>query len=469
MKKYIALFLCLCMILCGCGSVKEEPTQETSLEETEPTTTALVVETDPIIETTKETEPAKKTVTIDEAVVFDNGDFKLIAKEIDFEDNYDVKVKFLAENNSDYTVAFIGNDFTINGITLNGSFYIKLSPGKKANDFIEINKEDLISRGINEIATIQAQDCYIYNDDNSEKVTDFQFSIETSIINEYQQEIDRNGQTVFEKDGITIKYRGIVPGTFGDEELEFFVENESDDNIFVYVDDVSVNGFMIYGNMVAHAYPHCVTYENMDFSSSDMEENDIASIEEVCVTFYGYNQNTRKKVWTTDEIILGRTANVSNASDTAIVLGNITYEKPDGFTVTEVDEISYVLSSTSGDCAIGLSAIDISELDEAKTKLYLPMVTESYTDYGDALVVPADDIIGEVAGFPVSMSACGTYDGSQMVLNAVTTFTDSWYAYTILIKYDMESDSKSDYISILVDLMYNATYNGKESRFDFIQ
>lgn len=308
MKNFIVLAICLCMILSGCGSAAEAPTQETLLENNDQVATESTAETDPIVETTKETEPPKKSVTIDDIVVYEDEKFKLTAKNIDFEDKYDVKVKFLAENNSDSTVAFLGNDFTVNGITMYGSFYIKLSPGKKANDFLEIRKDDLISRGVSEISTIQGQDCYIYDDDNSKKITDFQFKIETSIAGEYQQEIDRSGQTVFEKDGITIKYRGIVPGRFDEEEMEFFVENTSENNISVYVDDVSVNGFMVYGNMVANAYPNCVTYETVDFSSSDLEENDIETIEEVCITFYGYDQNAKKKVWTTDEIILGRTA-----------------------------------------------------------------------------------------------------------------------------------------------------------------
>ena len=83
------------------------------------------------------------------------------------------------------------------------------------------------------------------------------------------------------------------------------MENNTDVDFGVYVDDTSVNGFMVYGSMVAYAYSGCVTYEELDFLSSDMEENDIDSIEEVSFTMYAYNRENGK-LWTTDEIIVGQ-------------------------------------------------------------------------------------------------------------------------------------------------------------------
>lgn len=311
MKRLFHLFLVMCTLLCGCGST----VSETEPPETTPATESVApVVLTPTSAAAESVSASPGNVTISETVVFDNGDFKLTAKEIDFSDDYDVRVKFLAENNTANTVSIVGSDFSINGITMYCNFYIELAPGKKANDFLEISRDDLDYVGIENIATIQAQDTYIYNKDTSKKILDFQFSLETSISEGYQQEIDSNGQTVYDQNGILIKYRGIVPGSFGGEELEFYVENNSDSNIGVYVDDVSVNGFMVYGSMVAHAYPHCVTYETLDFSTSDLEENDIDSIDEISVSFYGYDESINKKIWTTDEIVIGRSPSASEVT-----------------------------------------------------------------------------------------------------------------------------------------------------------
>lgn len=172
---------------------------------------------------------------------------------------------------------------------------------------------------------------------------------------------------------------------------------------------------------------------------------------------------------TEPETLPQETYPVSGVYDGEVILGNITFEIPDDFVVTVVNELSFVLSSSDGACAIALSAVDISELDEENSKKFLPMVNESLINFDDLVVAQADDIIGEIGGFPVTLRACGTYDGSNMVFHADTTFTDSWYAYTIIYKSDMESEKHSDYNSLFVNFIMFSEHNGREVRFDFVQ
>lgn len=302
MKKLIAFLICISLFLTGCGASTAETQPETT--EATPTTVATEAPTEAATEAPTETAAAEEG-TIAETVVYDDGTFKLTAKEIDYSDKYNIKVKLLAENNSDKTISFLGSNFSINGITMYCSFYCEVAPGKKANDSIDIDRDDLEKYGIKSIATVKGQDPYIYNKDDKETIARFQFSLETSISDGYVQEVDKSGQTIYDKDGVVIKYRGIETDWSGDEVLSFYVENNTDVDFGVYVDDTSVNGFMVYGSMVAYAYSGCVTYEELDFLSSDMEENDIDSIEEVSFTMYAYNRENGK-LWTTDEIIVGR-------------------------------------------------------------------------------------------------------------------------------------------------------------------
>lgn len=303
MKRIAVFLLALCLILSGCGASPAETAPPNTSSATELVEQA---ETYSPITATETITTTSSNTTIRETVVFDNGDFKLTAKEIDFSDEYYVKIKFLAENNSDANIIFNGNYFSVNGITMYCSFFIEVAAGKKANDYLEIDRDDMAAYGIVDIANITAQDTYIYNDDTSKVITHFRFELSTSISDGYVQAIDRSGQTIYDQNGITVKYRGIVPGQLSGEELEFFVENNMDSNLSIYVDNVSVNGFMVYGNMVAHAYPGCVTYETVDFSSSDLEENDIETIEEVSLSLYAYDQDANKKVWESEEFTVGR-------------------------------------------------------------------------------------------------------------------------------------------------------------------
>ena len=155
-----------------------------------------------------------------------------------------------------------------------------------------------------------------------------------------------------------------------------------------------------------------------------------------------------------------------------IVLGNITFAIPEDFIVTVVDENSYVLSPSDGlgNCAIAIAAFDVSILDENSTKNYLKTINESMVDFGDDIVVPSDeDIIAEIGEMEVHLRACGTSDGYNMIFHADATFTDSWYAYTIIYKYDMESEKSSEYNNIFITFTLSSVHNGKEPRFDFIQ
>lgn len=155
-----------------------------------------------------------------------------------------------------------------------------------------------------------------------------------------------------------------------------------------------------------------------------------------------------------------------------IVLGNITFAIPDDFIVTVVDKNSFVLSPSdgNGNCAIAIAAYDVSVLDESSTKTYLEAVNKSLVDFGDDIVVPSDeDIITEIGGMEVSLRACGTSDGNNMIFHADATFTDSWYAYTIVYKSNMKYEKHSDYNNVFVAFTLSSLHNGKEPRFEFVQ
>lgn len=308
MKRKLCAAVCACLLLAGCGTAA--PTQNT---EQSAAIQATASEANPVVETTTpQTVPettatlAPKNPTLSETVVYEDDDFKLTAKELDFSNNAQLKIKFLAENNSDKNVVFFGQNFTINGITLSGYMYVKVAAGKKTNDYATFQWDDLATAGITEIATIVAQDAHISDTDSYETIVETPFKLETSIANDYIQEIDKSGQTIIEKDGIVVKYRGVSKTWTDIEKLDFYVENSGDQSVNVMVKDVSVNGFTIYGNMVARAYPNCSTYDSVTFLSDDFKTNDIKSIDEIAIRLYACDSTTYRTLWTSDEIKLAR-------------------------------------------------------------------------------------------------------------------------------------------------------------------
>lgn len=305
MKKELCAGACACLLLAGCGTVQAQNTGPSV------STKATVVETQPTITMIQQTVPpttiiqSPKYPSIDETVVYDDGSFKLTAKEIDFSNSLQVRIKFLIENSSDKNIAFNGNYFTVNGITVPGYMYLKAAAGKKANDYVTFGLDNLEFAGISDIATIVAQDAHIVDTDSFQTLAEAPFELDTSISGDYVQEIDDSGQTIIDNNGIVVKYRGVSETWDKIGKLDFYVDNSSDQNVNIMVKDISVNGFTIYGNMVARAYSNCATYDSITFLSDDFKTNDIESIDDVSVRLYACDSSTFRTLWTTEEIQLG--------------------------------------------------------------------------------------------------------------------------------------------------------------------
>ena len=150
-----------------------------------------------------------------------------------------------------------------------------------------------------------------------------------------------------------------------------------------------------------------------------------------------------------------------------VVIGYITFTIPDGFTATAVNDKTFMLSSDDGTCSFSLFAADISGLDEIKTKLYLPQQSELFDD-DKTLIGDIDTIDGFVAGYDVVMDLYSVMDGVKLVTAMDGTFTDSWYAYTVMLRSN-SGDNLSDNIHKFAEFTAFAEHDGPDARFDFVQ
>lgn len=170
----------------------------------------------------------------------------------------------------------------------------------------------------------------------------------------------------------------------------------------------------------------------------------------------------------TNETISTEAASIISISGDNLTLGNLEFTIPDGFTATIVNDSSVALVSSDKDCSIGLFAADISNLNEDKAKAYLPLQHKSFvSDDGERVSESTSESLA--AGFDITMNSYGeiTPDLSAACMNS--TFTDSWYAYTILFKCDINSQQLQDYVITFAEFTGYANYSGSDPRFDFIQ
>ena len=177
MKKIICLLMVLCMVFttAGCSNnaseVKNSKVEnENSVIETEESSAdgSLASENEDESDTkeskVEEPEKLKETfnqdATIEETVMYDEGDVKITATGLSYS-NYDVKLELMIENNTDKDLEFVSGSMgyscnSVNGIMTNDGYLLcDVAAGKKANDSISFDFDQLMLYGINEIADIE--------------------------------------------------------------------------------------------------------------------------------------------------------------------------------------------------------------------------------------------------------------------------------------------------------------------------
>ena len=150
--------------------------------------------------------------------------------------------------------------------------------------------------------------------------------------------------------------------------------------------------------------------------------------------------------------------------------GNYKATLPESFSlVTDTDGLVQ-LRSEDLHCFFTFYYLDISEYSENFVAEYLP---EQRSNFMPDNVIPLEDsdIPVYVSGKKLNFKTYGVYDENFPKLEMATTFTDSWYAYTLEYSchLDIDKELQSEYPTIFGIMLRDAVYEGPERRFDFIQ
>lgn len=304
MKKWICVLLVLGMLAAltacrkdetGKGDDTSEETNKTVVEEApndaaevkndeEDTQTSAAPETkddegDAQISTASDvTLPEfNENATIDETVLLDQDDLKIIATALEY-DSYGVDLKLSLENNSDKTLAvsantvgFSGN--SVNGfMVLDGYFSCDIEPGKKANETATFAYDQLQLFGINEIADI-VLGIRVSDEDNKETLyTDCQ--LKTSIADTYAYDETAYQKTIsgvavqntfgftssyfaaedlYDADGVQIVSAALLTNRSGKRMVLLEAVNNGTEIKEVAAAGVAVNGLTVYDGSCAAA------------------------------------------------------------------------------------------------------------------------------------------------------------------------------------------------------------------------
>lgn len=296
MRKLIAIFLVIltiCGIFAGCGAEEAKPVSVQDSVDAVENNQADEEET-PV-----ETE-ASETITIQETVVYENGGVKVTATGIE-EGWTGTEIKLLVENTTDRNIVLSGDNVIVNGVTMPTYLYIDVAAGKKSNGTMSIYSTNLDEAGIEKIATINVKDAHIVDTDSYETLAESPFEVVTSVGADYVQGIDESGDVLFEANGVSVIGKIISDSLLG-EEVILFVKNESDKDVTVEAENISVNGFTIDGWMYDTVYAGTVRFCSLDIYSTSLEENGITEVKDISFTIRLIDSHSYSSIAQSDEI-----------------------------------------------------------------------------------------------------------------------------------------------------------------------
>jgi len=252
---------------------------------------------------TQATELQEVPVTLAEQVVYDANDIKITVTGLNH-GGFTTDVTLLIENNSNKNILITARDLSVNTYMMDGTLYAEVAAGKKANEDISIMNLDLDAAGIETITDIvfyfNISDPETWNDiANSDLIT-----LKTSAT-DYVQDFYDEGQLLYDENGIRVICRGLKQDMIWDGACVFYIENNSDQAVTVYSENVSVNGFMQESSLWADLRPGTRIVDSMSLMDlEDISVNSIHGIEEIEFNLKIIDKDTWDKIAVTDPFTL---------------------------------------------------------------------------------------------------------------------------------------------------------------------
>ncbi len=299
--KLLALVLSvvtMSSMLFGCGSsanpqkniVAGGGTTETGEAKTEETTGS---DTD--------AEQTSSDVSIEEKVLVDQDGIKITATEYVTDGIMGDGIKLLVENNSDtdYTIgcdALIVNDYMITDL-----FSADVAAGKKSNEIMYLSSSELKAAGIDTVGKVEMY-FHAYDSNWDNLFQNVYAEIETSEFANMDTTPNDEGMELYNENGIRIVGKTVDENSFWGTAILLYIENTSGKNVGISVDNMSINGFMMTPYFSTTVYDGKKSIDAITIMSSDLEENNIDSVDQVELKFHIYNADSYDTIADSDTI-----------------------------------------------------------------------------------------------------------------------------------------------------------------------
>lgn len=247
-------------------------------------------------------EPAE--ITIPETLLYEADGIKVTAT--GYEDGWTgPEIKLLIENDSDRNILITSSSVSANGYMMPfASLYAEVAAGKKANKSLSLLTSELEQSGIDTLAELQFY-LTIQDPETWETITATDLLTLNTSAAPYEQPVDDSGDILYDANGVRIVCKGLRQDVIWDGTVVFYMENNSEKEVSIYAENVSVNGFMQEVSLWSDLRSGTRLIDGMTILDlSDLEIESIDQIESIELNFRMVDADTWENIATTDAITL---------------------------------------------------------------------------------------------------------------------------------------------------------------------
>ena len=236
-----------------------------------------------------------KTFLLDgteEPLIWEQDGVKITAKKIEKGGWSGTEVYFLIENESGRNITVQTRDTSVNGYMVDSLMSAEVATGKKINDSMTISDSDLKRAGIDKIADIETR-FHVFDADTWDEMFDTELiRLETEEAEGYEYKFDDSGNQIYNENGVEIVVKGLSEEeSWYGTSVVVYINNMRDRAITVQTRDTSINGFMINSLFSCDVSAGKHAIDTITFSSSELEENGIETINDLELSFHIFNSD----------------------------------------------------------------------------------------------------------------------------------------------------------------------------------
>lgn len=243
-------------------------------------------------------------VSIQETVLLDEADVKITAKSLSTDGLFGQGIKLLIENNSEKNLTVQCRNASVNGYMVDTMLSADVVSGKKGNETLIFMDADFEACGIETIADMEFS-FHIFDSDSWDTYFDSpRIQLKTSAADTYTYVYDDSGSLAYDGNNVKIIVKGATEDSILGPGITVYIENNGEQDITVQTRDISINGFMVDALFSCDVCVGKRAVDSITFLSSDLEENEIAQIETVELSFHIFDTSAWETIVDTDAVTI---------------------------------------------------------------------------------------------------------------------------------------------------------------------